>query len=140
MFGADLGWFWAQWLVRVPTVNYRLETVRVTPGAGGGSHVTLDVRRAGETIREPVEVKVTDRDGGERTLLWDDAQPAHQFDVDLPAGLSRVEVDPRHRLVETAVGLADRSPTTAHGQPHAAALAAAVRRARARCSTSRRRR
>ena len=103
VFGADLGWFWAQWLVRVPTVNYRLETVRVTPGAGGGSHVTLEVRRAGEAIREPVEVKVTDRDGGERTLLWDDAQPARHFDVDLPAGLSRVEVDPRHRLVETAV-------------------------------------
>ena len=44
VFGADLGWFWAQWLARVPTVNYRLETVRVTPGAGGGSHVTLEIR------------------------------------------------------------------------------------------------
>jgi hypothetical protein len=102
VFGADLGWFWAQWLVNVPTVNYRLETVRVTPGAAG-SHVTLEVRRVGEPIREPVEVKVTDRDGGERTLIWDDDKPSRRFDIDLPAGLSRVEVDPRHRLVETAI-------------------------------------
>jgi hypothetical protein len=103
VFGADLGWFWRQWLVNVPTVNYRLETVRVTPGQGGGSRVMLEVQRVGETLREPVEVKVIDRDGGERTLVWDDDKPAHQFDVDLPAGLERVEVDPRHRLVETAI-------------------------------------
>src|SRR5206468_482007 len=32
------------------------------------------------------------------------AAPAHTFDVDLPAGLASVEVDPRHRLVETALG------------------------------------
>ncbi len=103
VFGADLGWFWAQWLGRVPRVNYRLETVRVTPGAGG-SHVTIAVRREGEIIREPVEVKVTARGGGEQTLIWDDGARAHQFDVDLPAGLATVEIDPRHRLIETALG------------------------------------
>jgi len=104
VFGADLGWFWAQWLSDVPRVNYRVETVRVTPGPSGGSHVTIGVRREGDTIREPIEVKVTDRRGGERTLIWNDDLPAHQFEVDLPAGLANVEVDPRHRAVETALG------------------------------------
>jgi hypothetical protein len=102
VFGADLGWFWAQWLLAVPSVNYRLEAVRVTPAATG-SHVTIAVRREGERIREPVEVQVVDRNGGTRTLVWDDDTPAHQFDVDLPAGLASVEVDPRHRTVEQAI-------------------------------------
>jgi len=77
--------------------------VRVAPGATG-ARVTIVVRREGETLREPVEVKVTDRAGGARTLVWNDDAPAHQFDVDLPASLASVEVDPRHRLVETALG------------------------------------
>src|SRR5205823_2248514 len=29
-FGADLGWFWKQWLVMLPSTNYRLQSVRVT--------------------------------------------------------------------------------------------------------------
>ena len=47
-FGADLDWFWRQWLGPLPRVNYRLESVRVTPAAGGGSHVEIDVRREGD--------------------------------------------------------------------------------------------
>ncbi|HEY6476520.1 MAG TPA: hypothetical protein VI456_08040, partial [Polyangia bacterium] len=103
-FGADLGWFWRQWLGPLPRVNYRLEAVRVTPRAGGGDHVEIDVRREGELVREPVEVAVVDRAGGTQSLRWDDATAAHRFAVDLPAGLKSVEVDPRERLVETALG------------------------------------
>ena len=103
-FGADLGWFWRQWLGPLPRVNYRLEAVRVRPGAGGGSHVEVDVRREGELIREPVEVVVVDRAGTPQVLRWDDATAAHSFAVELPAGLKSVEVDPRERLVETALG------------------------------------
>jgi hypothetical protein len=103
-FAADLGWFWRQWLVTLPAVNYRLDVVRVTPGAAG-THVTITLGRElppGAVLREPVDVEVNDRAGGKRTLVWNDDQPAHTFEVDLPAGLSSVEVDPRHRLVETA--------------------------------------
>jgi hypothetical protein len=103
-FGADLDWFWRQWLGPLPRVNYRLEAVRVTPNAGGGSHVEIDVRREGELIREPVEVAVEDGAGARQVLRWDDAAAAHSFTVDLPAGLKSVEVDPRERLVETALG------------------------------------
>ena len=101
MFGADLQWFWNLWLVGIWPVNYRLESVRVTPRPVG-SHVTVVVAREG-IGREPIEVLVVDRDGGERTLIWDDVGDTHQFDVDLPAGLRSVEVDPRHRTVETAI-------------------------------------
>jgi len=103
-FGADLDWFWRQWLGPLPRVNYRLESVRVTPAAGGGDHVEIDVRREGQLIREPVEVAVADRAGVTHTLRWDDATAGHRFAIDLPAGLKSVEVDPRERLVETALG------------------------------------
>src|SRR6185312_10511470 len=103
-FGADLDWFWRQWLGPLPRVNYRLESVRVTPAAGGGDHLEIDVRREGQLIREPVEVAVADRAGVTHTLRWDDATAGHRFAIDLPAGLKSVEVDPRERLVETALG------------------------------------
>jgi hypothetical protein len=103
-FGGDLGWFWQQWLGPLPRVNYRLQGVRVVGTAGGGDHVEIDVRREGATLREPVEVLVQDRDGGRQTLRWDDDRPAHLFTVDLPARLKAVEIDPRGRLVESAVG------------------------------------
>jgi hypothetical protein len=103
MFGADLQWFWNQWLVVVWPVNYRLESVKVTPGAAG-SHVAIVVRSEHAVpIRELVEVRVLDRGGGDRTLTWDGEGDTHQFDVDLPAGLSSVEIDPRHRLVESTL-------------------------------------
>jgi len=103
-FGADLGWFWRQWLGPLPRVNYRLEAVRVTAAAGGGDHVEIDVRREGAFIREPVEIAVVDRAGVSHLLRWDDATGAHRVVVDLPAGLKSVEIDPRERLVETALG------------------------------------
>jgi hypothetical protein len=108
-FGADLGWFWRQWLGPLPRVNYRLAAVRATPLAGGGRHVEIEVRREGELIREPVEVAVTDRAGVTQVLRWDDATGAHLFTVELPAGLKSVEIDPRGRLVETALGSLRRS-------------------------------
>ncbi|MES1165502.1 MAG: hypothetical protein ABUR63_07090, partial [Verrucomicrobiota bacterium] len=103
-FGADLGWFWRQWLGPLPRVNYRLQAVRVVPAAGGGDHVEIEVRREGASLREPVEVTVRDRNGGLQTLRWDDDLPHHVFTVDLPARLRAVELDPRERLVESAVG------------------------------------
>jgi hypothetical protein len=103
VFGADLDWFWRQWLGPRPRVNYRLETVRVTSG-GAGSHLVIEVRREGDAIREPVEVAVEDRSGARQTLRWDDAAPSHRFELDLAAGLKAVEIDPRGRLVETALG------------------------------------
>ena len=108
-FGADLDWFWRQWLGPLPRVNYHLESVRVTPAAGGGSHVEIDVRREGALIREPVEVAVVDRADVTQVLRWDDGTSAHHFTVNLPAGLKSVEIDPRARLVETALGSLRRS-------------------------------
>ncbi|HVZ73141.1 MAG TPA: hypothetical protein VHJ20_12255 [Polyangia bacterium] len=102
---AALDWFWAQWLGPRPRVNYRLVGVRVTP-RGAGVHVAVDLAREGEAVREPVEVRVDDRGGGTRTLTWaaTATEASTTLEADLPAGLKSVEIDPRGRLVETAVG------------------------------------
>jgi hypothetical protein len=108
-YGADLGWFWAQWLgwhvgSSWPSVNYRVHSVTEVPSPAGGTRVSIDVRREGATLREPVEVRVDDDAGGSRTLRWDDDAGGHRFDVELPAGVRSVEIDPRRRLAESPVG------------------------------------
>jgi hypothetical protein len=107
-FGADLGWFWKQWLGPVPRVNYRLASVRQdtrdhTPW------VTIQVKREGQQengqeVREPVEVQVIERDQSTHDLVWREPGAEHTFTLAVPSGLSRVELDPRARLVETATG------------------------------------
>jgi hypothetical protein len=106
VFGGDLGWFWRQWLGPRPRVNYRLAAVRVQ-GAAPAVHVTVDVTREGDDVREPVEVRIEDRAGNVHNLTWSERGPAHRFEIDLPAPLASVEVDPRERLVETALGSLD---------------------------------
>lgn len=102
---ADLAWFWRQWLDGPsvpPQVNYRISAVRFDAAT---SSATVDVERQGDPVREPVELRVTDRAGGVHDLVWPaDAQAVHRFVLHLPAGLDAVELDPRHRLVESPVG------------------------------------
>lgn len=105
VFGAPLDWFWRQWLSGPPPrVNYRLASVRTSPLVPRGAHVVIDVERQGADLLEPVEVRVTDRDHVAHDLIWRERGQRHRFEVDLPAGLSSVELDPRHRLTESAVG------------------------------------
>jgi len=105
VFGAPLDWFWRQWLSGPPPrVNYRLASVQSAPLKPRGAHVIVDVERQGADLVEPVEVRVTDRDDVPHDLIWRDRGQRHRFELDLPAGLSSVELDPRHRLTESAVG------------------------------------
>jgi len=108
VFGAPLDWFWRQWLSGPPPrVNYRLASVRSTPLRPAGVHVVIDVERQGADLLEPVEVRVTDRDDVPHELFWRERGVHHRFELDLPAGLSAVELDPRQRLTESAVGSLD---------------------------------
>ena len=105
VFGAPLDWFWRQWLSGPPPrVNYRLSAVQSSPLKPRGAHVVVEVERQGADLLEPVEVRVNDRDGGAHDLLWKERGQRHRFELDLPAGLSSVELDPRHRLTESGVG------------------------------------
>ena len=108
VFGSPLDWFWRQWSAGpLPRLNYRLTAVRTTPLQPRGVHATIEVRREGTSLREPVETEVVDSDGVRHRLSWNDAGDRHVFELDLPAGLASVELDPRHRLTESAVGTLD---------------------------------
>ena len=108
-FGGELAWFWNLGFDDpAPAVNYRLVSVKVdrSPGDRRSAHVTIDLARQTEmpSVRERVEVRATDRDGAEHNLVWFDSERSHRFELDLPAGLASVEIDPRQRLNESAVG------------------------------------
>lgn len=105
VFGAPLDWFWQQWLSGPPPrVNYRIAGVHSTPLPPHGAHVIVDIERQGADLLEPVDLRITDRDGVAHDLVWKERGQRHRFELDLPAGLSSVELDPQHRLAESAVG------------------------------------
>src|SRR6185503_11045525 len=85
-------------------VNYRLAAIKTTPLAPTGVHVVIDVEREGADLQEPVEIQVMDRAGVAHDLVWNQRGASTRLELDLPAGLASVQVDPRGRLVETALG------------------------------------
>jgi len=108
LFGAPLDWFWTQWLAPAPArVNYRLAAIRTTPLFPQGVHVAVDVERQNADLLEPVTLRLVDRDDRPHELVWNARGGAHRFEADLPAGLASVQLDPRHRLAESAVGSLD---------------------------------
>jgi len=135
VFGADLGWFWKQWLDWLPAVNYHLDGVRV---AAGGGRVSIDVRREGASIREPVEVKVVDRVGGEQTLVWDDARRRTRSTSSSRRAWRRSR---SIRATAWSRPRRDRCPgsTIRAWTTGSRRAGASFTKARARCSTSRRR-
>ena len=105
VFGAPADWFWTQWLAPAPArVNYRLAAIRTTPLSPHGVHVVVDVERQNADLLEPVTLRLVDRDDRPHELVWNARGQTHRFEADLPAGLASVQLDPRHRLAESAVG------------------------------------
>jgi hypothetical protein len=120
VFGAPLDWFWTQWLTPVPArVNYRLAAIRTTPLSPHGVHVEVDVERQNADLLEPVTLRLVDRDDRPHELVWNARGGAHRFEADLPAGLASVQLDPRHRLAESAVGALppDEDPLSDNERP-----------------------
>lgn len=99
-----------QWLV-APTldVNYRLADVSSERLPGGGfRHRVVIVRDGAERI-EPVEVRVEDEDGNVETATWDGEGSHGVVEIETPAPLGDVVVDPRERLPQ--------SPALTSGHP-----------------------
>ncbi|HEY8924630.1 MAG TPA: hypothetical protein VIU64_09625 [Polyangia bacterium] len=120
VFGAPVDWFWTQWLAPVPArVNYRLAAIRTTPLPPRGVHVVVDVERQNADLLEPVTLRLVDRDDKPHELVWNARGAAHRFEADLPAGLASVQLDPRHRLAESAVGSlpAEEDPLSDNERP-----------------------
>ena len=115
---------------RCPRVNYR--PGRRARHAGRRRRRRVDDRTSRREGRDDPRAgrgaRSMDRAGGAQTLHLGDARGrASTFDVELPAGLKSVEIDPRPRLVETALGSLRRVGRSALRQPRPTALALALR-------------
>lgn len=114
-YGHSLGWFFDQWLGTYPEVDYWVGDVRSVPIAGGWEHTIVVHKRSRRPLVEPVQVLVTDKDGGSQYVVWNgqagsgdtvDQEPlqgTHTFVVRTSAKLDAVRLDPRKRLVQTPI-------------------------------------
>ncbi len=90
--GRDLRWFFEQWLVSNPALDFRIEKVdgRKTEE---GYETTLLIRKQGEGI-EPLEIQFQEKNGASTTLLWEGEDAQHEAVVITPSPVRVVELDP----------------------------------------------
>lgn len=99
----DLGWFWSQWSVAYPSLNYRVASATTTLlGSGRYRHVARVQRQGETTIREPVTVRFLLKGGGHVDGLWLDSGPSGTVVLESDRKLQKVLVDPEMRLFEDA--------------------------------------
>ncbi len=103
-YGSSLGWFFRQWTMPYPRVDYRIAGKRSIRLADGTYEHVVTVERRVEAGRrapiEPVAVQVTLVGGERRALRWDGRGARGELRFVSTAPIARVVVDPRGRLVE----------------------------------------
>ena len=98
--GEDMGWFFEQWMGPYPSVNYRLADVSSEELPNGRHRHRITVERQGESIREPVVLRIVERGGRTHEVRWDGRGSRGEVTTETEEPLSRVELDPHRRLVE----------------------------------------
>ncbi len=99
--GEDLSWFFEQWSVAYPSLNYRVVDVGSRPLGKGRFLHSATVERQGDTsIREPVIVRFELDNGAREDAVWNASGAQASVKVEADAPLDRVVVDPDMRLFE----------------------------------------
>ncbi len=115
-YGYTLDWFFDQWLGPYPEVDYLVDGVKSARRGRGYHHVISIRKQARVPLVEPVQVLVTERGGQEHFLVWNgQADPTqtsleqepvsstHTFELETARPLKNVRIDPRQRLVQSAI-------------------------------------
>ena len=105
--GAPLDWFFRQWALPHPRVDYRLVSHRARrAGAGYDNQVIVarDTEPGDRPPVEPVTVLAIDRDGGRHRLRWSGVGPRGALRYRSSSPVEWAWVDPDARLVQTSVG------------------------------------
>ncbi|MCP4677759.1 MAG: hypothetical protein GY854_20020 [Deltaproteobacteria bacterium] len=100
--GEDHQWFFDQWYGVYPQVNYRLGKIEDIPLGDGKIMHRVEVVREGEVIREPVTVRITDKDKIYEDVSWEGDGQRGVLEWISKAPVDQVQVDPKARLVEAA--------------------------------------
>ncbi len=96
--------FWRTWLSPYPKVDYSVGNVRFN-----GKEVSVEVRRSGAHITEPVDIEVTHDDGTKIRKVWNGRGDHHTITYSSLSPPVHVTVDPGHKLVEVS-GVPLRQP------------------------------
>ncbi|MBK6753371.1 MAG: M1 family peptidase [Flavobacteriales bacterium] len=114
--GADLNWFFDQWIDTDKRIDYRVTGITKRMRSEGQ---TITLRRVG-SLQMPIDMQVTARDGKSyafhipntwyqkpttatvlpRWIGWDDLQPTYTAHVDIPSGIASVRIDTTYRLAD----------------------------------------
>jgi hypothetical protein len=110
-YGGSLGWFFRQWSLPYPRVNYRLGALRSERAAGGGYvhelEISKDVAAGDEPPVEPVEIVVIDDAGNDHELRWDGRGDRAVLRFETASPVAVLSLDPNRRLAETRLSDAD---------------------------------
>ena len=106
--GARLDWFFRQWSLPHPRVNYRLVSHRSLRLTGGRhrNHVVIarDTEPGDPPPIEPVAILAVDQDGRRNRLRWSGRGQRATITYESDAPIEWAWVDPDSRLIETSVG------------------------------------
>src|SRR5690606_27232515 len=99
--GADLDWFWSPWFFDTAVLDQAVESVSIETG-DAGERVAVTVADNGDAPM-PVLLKLTFADGGTREERlpvepWLAGARTQTLMLDVPAGVTRVEIDPDRYL------------------------------------------
>jgi aminopeptidase N len=114
--GADLNWFFDQWIGTDKRIDYAVVGVKHRNRDSGQ---VIKLRRKG-SMEMPLDLRVTARDGRHydlhipntwytkpttatvlpRWIGWDDLQRDHAVQVDIPSGIADVRIDTSYRLAD----------------------------------------
>ncbi|MDD5305958.1 MAG: hypothetical protein PHU25_01430 [Deltaproteobacteria bacterium] len=100
--------FFDAWLSDYPRVNYRIGRADDAPSGARFVH-RVEVVRDGDMVHEPVRVRIEDEDGRSADVTWNGAGRSGVVEWESAAPLERAEIDPEHRLTESAF-LTDEHP------------------------------
>jgi hypothetical protein len=105
-YGADLSWFFRQWALPGPRVNYRLGKLH---SRRSGDHyenqleIVKDVAAGDPVPVEPVEVVAEDQNGQRYRVRWDGQGQRGLVQFTSAAPIEVVALDPRRRLSEARI-------------------------------------
>ncbi len=91
------------WTSPRPRVNYKIKKHRDKKTAEGFDHTVLIQKETTKSFQEPVEVKVVEKNGKEHKIIWDSKDSEEQLDFKTETKTKSIEIDPRHRLLETTL-------------------------------------
>ena len=98
--GRPMNEFFATWLGRYPSVDYRIAGRRSRRLPDGGWEARVVVERRGAEIVEPVTVRIVDEGGHVRDVRWDGRGQRGVVTARTRGPIDEIVIDPLGRLVE----------------------------------------